>query len=569
MSAIFLSYRRDDSSGYAGRLFDNLSERFGRERVFMDIETLEPGMDFVAGIDQAIDSCGAVIAMIGPNWINAKDAEGRPRLNDPHDFIRLEINSALTRGVRVIPVLVHHAVMPQSEQLPEPLRPLCRLQAFEISDNRWEYDVQRLGDVLEPLIAESPGEQAATAAARVTEGSSSLKTASGSRSGTWLALAAVVLLAAGGGGWWLMQSPALDPGPGPLTGNQRWATEAEPRAAAVPSPGINETPAPVEQPAAAELVPPEKDEQRSVVNQVDPVDERPVVEDRSPLRVEQQPTLSTPDAAPRPATVAVPAASIEPERVEPEMVDEAPPPVSSGPAASADPVPSQASADERRQRQIDELLQAAQADLAALRLTRPPGTNAFARYQHVLELSPGNSDALDGLAEIVDRYRRLVEDALDRGALSSAQRHLDAAQSIDADAAWINQSQREIERRRATASRPGIELAPSAGTAAIDRENCVSACRQKHQSCMATIGAPSHADCLARSEVTCEARYQACMSDTGKMFLGPLSHESECAGVHIQCMRAAANDCTTQIQGAGTQCDAQLNSCITTCDQEK
>jgi len=77
MSAIFLSYRRDDSSVYAGRLFDNLAGRFGRERVFMDIETLEPGMDFVAGIDRAIESCGAVIAMIGPSWIKAKNGEGR------------------------------------------------------------------------------------------------------------------------------------------------------------------------------------------------------------------------------------------------------------------------------------------------------------------------------------------------------------------------------------------------------------------------------------------------------------------------------------------------------------
>ncbi len=162
MSAIFLSYRRDDSSGYAGRLFDNLSERFGRERVFMDIETLEPGLDFVAGIDRAVESCGAVIAMIGPNWIKAQDGEGRRRLDDPHDFIRLEITTALTRGVRVIPVLVHNASMPPERELPEPLRPLRRLQACEISDNRWEFDVRRLADVLEPLIVEP--EESPTAA---------------------------------------------------------------------------------------------------------------------------------------------------------------------------------------------------------------------------------------------------------------------------------------------------------------------------------------------------------------------------------------------------------------------
>jgi hypothetical protein len=95
MSAIFLSYRRDDSLGYA---------------------------------------CGAVIAMIGPSWVKAQDGEGRRRLGDPHDLVRLEITTALTRGVRVIPVPVHNASMPLEQELPEPLRPLCRLQACEISD---------------------------------------------------------------------------------------------------------------------------------------------------------------------------------------------------------------------------------------------------------------------------------------------------------------------------------------------------------------------------------------------------------------------------------------------------
>ncbi|MGB5762803.1 MAG: toll/interleukin-1 receptor domain-containing protein, partial [Sedimenticolaceae bacterium] len=203
MSAIFLSYRRDDSSGYAGRLFDNLAESFGRERVFMDIETIEPGMDFVAGIDRAIESCGAVIAMIGPNWINAQDANGRRRLDNPRDFIRLEITSALTRGVRVIPVLVHNASMPPEQELPEPLRPLCRLQACEISDNRWEFDVRRLTDVIDPLIAEpeqSPT-AAATAAKAAAEATSTTK-APGRKAGggptAWLVAVAALILAAVG-----------------------------------------------------------------------------------------------------------------------------------------------------------------------------------------------------------------------------------------------------------------------------------------------------------------------------------------------------------------------------------
>ena len=156
--SIFISYRRNDSSGYAGRLFDDLAQRFGREQVFTDIETLEPGVDFVEGIDQAIKLVGAVIVLIGPSWTKATDSSGHRRLDNPHDFIRLEITAAIKRGVQVIPVLVHGAVMPQEQELPEPLRPLCRLQACEISDDRWESDVSRLGDALAPSIAESVGD---------------------------------------------------------------------------------------------------------------------------------------------------------------------------------------------------------------------------------------------------------------------------------------------------------------------------------------------------------------------------------------------------------------------------
>jgi hypothetical protein len=212
MSAIFLSYRRDDSSGYAGRLFDNLAQRFSREQVFMDIETLEPGMDFVAGIDRAIASCGALIAMIGPNWSKAQDSEGRRRLDDPHDFIRLEITAALSRGVRVIPVLVQNARMPLEHELPEPLRPLCRLQACEISNNRWDFDVGRLVDALEPLIREpdntpTPAAPLATAPTGATDVISPPGQKVDVQPRGWMAIAVAAVLAIVGGAWWFSQSP--------------------------------------------------------------------------------------------------------------------------------------------------------------------------------------------------------------------------------------------------------------------------------------------------------------------------------------------------------------------------
>ena len=90
VDGIFISYRRDDSAGYAGRLYDRLSAHFGADRVFMDVEGIEPGTDFVDAIERAVASCRVLIVLIGDEWLNAKDTSGRRRLDDPHDFIRLE-----------------------------------------------------------------------------------------------------------------------------------------------------------------------------------------------------------------------------------------------------------------------------------------------------------------------------------------------------------------------------------------------------------------------------------------------------------------------------------------------
>src|SRR5262249_42731377 len=114
---IFINYRREDSAGHAGRLFDRLSSHFAG-RGFMDIETIERGVDFVEVIEKAVGSCEVLIVMIGREWVRLKDASGRRRLDDPDDFVRLEIASALARDIRVIPVLVEGAPMPRSEDLP-------------------------------------------------------------------------------------------------------------------------------------------------------------------------------------------------------------------------------------------------------------------------------------------------------------------------------------------------------------------------------------------------------------------------------------------------------------------
>lgn len=149
-SGIFVSYRRDDSSGHAGRLADRLVDHFGRNRIFVDIDTIEPGEDFVAVIENAVASCEILIAVIGQNWLSPS---GSGRLDNPHDFVRLEIATALRRDIRVIPVLVQRASMPKPKDLPEDLARLTRRNAVELSDSRWQSDVDQLISVMERVLA--------------------------------------------------------------------------------------------------------------------------------------------------------------------------------------------------------------------------------------------------------------------------------------------------------------------------------------------------------------------------------------------------------------------------------
>ncbi|HTN73376.1 MAG TPA: PASTA domain-containing protein [Methylomirabilota bacterium] len=154
MPGIFISYRRDDSAGHAGRLFDRLTQHFGKGRVFMDVSDIEPGTDFVEAIDKAVGSCEILIVVIGREWLTCVDAGGQRRLDDPNDFIRLEAATALKRNIRVIPVLVQGARMPKSEELPADLEKLARRQGIEISDTRWDSDAGQLIKALEAALAQ-------------------------------------------------------------------------------------------------------------------------------------------------------------------------------------------------------------------------------------------------------------------------------------------------------------------------------------------------------------------------------------------------------------------------------
>jgi hypothetical protein len=149
---IFISYRRDDSSGYAGRLFDHLTAHFGAQSVFMDIDTIRPGEDFRKAIREAVGSCDVALVMIGRDWSSARDDQGQRRLDDPGDWVRTEIATALADPtVRVIPVLIRDASMPRVNELPDDLKELAYRNAHELSDNRFAYDANRLIEVIKSL----------------------------------------------------------------------------------------------------------------------------------------------------------------------------------------------------------------------------------------------------------------------------------------------------------------------------------------------------------------------------------------------------------------------------------
>jgi hypothetical protein len=145
---LFISYRRSDARGTAGRLSDTLSAYFGDERVFRDIENIEGGADFADVIEQNLQGADAVIVLIGPDWLFTKNANGQRRLEDPADWVAEEIAQAIQLKKPIFPVLIDGASMPRPEELPEKLKPLTRYNAISVSDDRWKSDVTRLGKLL-------------------------------------------------------------------------------------------------------------------------------------------------------------------------------------------------------------------------------------------------------------------------------------------------------------------------------------------------------------------------------------------------------------------------------------
>lgn len=145
---IFISYRRADSAPSAGRIYDHLSAQFGDDNVFMDVSDIAPGADFVDSLQEAVQRCDVLLAVIGRDWSSAANENGELRLFQPDDYVRIEIAAALDRGVRVIPLLIDGAPIPRVDQLPEGLHRLLRRNAFSLSNARFRADIAQLVETL-------------------------------------------------------------------------------------------------------------------------------------------------------------------------------------------------------------------------------------------------------------------------------------------------------------------------------------------------------------------------------------------------------------------------------------
>ena len=312
MRAIFISYRREDTEGHAGRLFEDLRDRFGKDAVFMDVAGIEPGRDFRRVIEQQVASCGVLLAMIGKNWLSVVDKDGQRRLDDPHDFVRLETASALKRDIPVVPVLVHDAAMPRAEQLPDDLKELAFRNSVELTHARWASDVQLLINALLPYVDATPPREPPLPDRR------------GFRSAWVLApLAAVALGGVGYGAWELRGSvPASAPAPELAASASSVVIAAAASAAPVAAPPAAPSPASAITPiVAASSSPPSaavKVDKPVAVKPAPAPAPKPVVVAAAPApstATAPPPATHAPAPAPAsaPAPVAAPVASSTPE----------------------------------------------------------------------------------------------------------------------------------------------------------------------------------------------------------------------------------------------------------------
>ena len=220
---IFISYRRDDSAGYARALYDELARQWGADRIFIDVDDISAGQSFAEVIREAVIDSKVLLVLIGPRWRGDRAGQA-PRLDDPDDLVRQEVASGLAAGMQTIPVLLNGTPMPSAAQLPEPLRSLAQRNAFELSDTRFAADLKRLHALLQSVLG------APQAGTRPQHWHHSPWLAAGALAALALALAAVAARV----GWWPQRPPAQAQAPSvpaALAGraelNGTWQAEVE------------------------------------------------------------------------------------------------------------------------------------------------------------------------------------------------------------------------------------------------------------------------------------------------------------------------------------------------------
>jgi hypothetical protein len=156
---VFLCYRRDDSAAFTGRVQDRLVQEFGRDLLFMDVDAIPLGVNFVTALHEAVAECEVLLAVIGPNWLEARDDARARRLDDPDDFVRIEIGAALQRNIPVIPILQGGAKVPRTNQLPEDLKELPLRNGLDVRNSSFHSDLEPLVQGLKTKLGQDDAEK--------------------------------------------------------------------------------------------------------------------------------------------------------------------------------------------------------------------------------------------------------------------------------------------------------------------------------------------------------------------------------------------------------------------------
>jgi hypothetical protein len=247
---IFINYRRGDEPGFTQALLGRLEQAFPAERLFIDVDNIPPGEDFVRMLESQVAQCDAMLTVIGNNWLDAADERGGRRLDNPNDFVRIEIESALKLGKRVIPVLVHQARMPHPDELPEAIRQLSQRNAVRLTHERFRSDVQGLIKALQGAIEDVASRRSSTVGASDRAVKPFERTPSSRRTLAAFAVLGVVLI--GAAGIWFAY-PKLTP---PSYETAAAQLSAPPPAPVQPASAHDQAPAAPVQPAPSVAAPP-------------------------------------------------------------------------------------------------------------------------------------------------------------------------------------------------------------------------------------------------------------------------------------------------------------------------